>query len=245
MTFVPSEEQMRSQMFLTMQAAEDAFKSISAYLGGRSVGETISRAVDQDDASGAYAALQVICKECDGIAVFKDYERRYHDPEDTCKCSHITLDEFNVSPEVAAIYRAVHADRAAKHHCYCGKPGNPGPHKKNGLCGCPSCHGEIEDADCICPEKVFESDVIIEGTRTATVSRSEVDDLWKVVEAHSKALALLTTHTRFNHFTAITGLREEIKRHVGRVACSQCPGTGWVSRDERCQSCRGKGFVNL
>jgi len=61
-----------------------------------------------------YSSLQVICKVCDGIAVFEDYERRYQYPADTCKCPHIVLDEFNVSPEVAAIYRGVHAIRAAQ-----------------------------------------------------------------------------------------------------------------------------------
>jgi hypothetical protein len=250
MTFVPTEEQMRSQMFLTMQAAEGAFKSISAYLGGRSVGETIARAVDQDDASGAYAALQVICKECDGIAVFKDYERRYHDPEDTCKCSHITLDEFNVSSEVAAIYRSVHADRAAKRHCYCGKPGNPGPHMMGGPCGCPSCHGEIEDADCICPEKVFtgsvriKGDLIVENTLSTVdaMAVNDIDNVRSEIVAIKKALGIIGSFAQFNDPPAF-GMKPSKQIHylVGQQSCN-CVGTGWAARDEQCKDCRGRGY---
>jgi hypothetical protein len=83
----PSEAEMRVQMFNTMGAIARMANAVTDYLtADKKPSETAT-------SDHSYADLQVMCKECDGVAVFEDYSRQYHSPEDTCKCPHITLDD--------------------------------------------------------------------------------------------------------------------------------------------------------
>ena len=84
---------------------------------------------------------------------------------------------------------------------------------------------------------------------TAPVSAlvSELAEIRKTLEKHKKALAIIGTYAKFESGAhgSPPRPREVVKELAGLASCNQCVGTGWLDRDERCQSCRGNGYVSL
>lgn len=108
---VPSEDQMRAQMFKTMAALERwALTSIDFMTADKQPCE------QEEKTPGPvldYSALKAICKRCNGVMMFEDYNRQFNSPEDTCTCEATTMDDVDVSPVVKAVYKAIFERRIA------------------------------------------------------------------------------------------------------------------------------------
>lgn len=252
---MPSEEQMRTQMFKTMVALEKAATSFTDYFDG--FGDTPPKAPGVEQPVSAYSALRAICKSCQGVVKFEDYTRQFNSPEDTCTCDFVLLDNIDVPPDVRAIYIAIHAARACPPIVACPRCKRPSvvndPTKL-----CSSCLRSAQNmnwknannADYFFKGNVVVTgDLLVKGEHSSVESRSvpgpmqsELEDIRKQIADHRKAIAILSTFAQFKDSFFGTKPDRAVQRLVGLKSCS-CVGTGWVARDEQCKQCSTSGYL--
>jgi hypothetical protein len=88
---MPSEEQMRTQMFKTMVALGRMADAVADHLtADKQPCETATTEPSEPPGPGFdgidYGSVRVQCKRCEGLIQFKDYVRDYNSIDDTCTC---------------------------------------------------------------------------------------------------------------------------------------------------------------
>ena len=75
---------------------------------------------------------------------------------------------------------------------------------------------------------------------------SKLDELGKVVAKHHQALALIATFGAFKDKHAFgTQPIRALANLLGLKACKDCVGTGWIARDESCDTCKQSGYIKV
>lgn len=217
----PTEAQMRLQMFNTMKAAEDAFKAIYEHLTPKDQEPAPQQNCFCGDPSkpGPHRADQICgCAYCDGGLTEAD-----------CSCPEVEVRE----PRAAITHEVVCVCRSCKHEVHYVdfmRDYNSG----RDTCTC--------DMGCEDPDLPPNMRVSLYQSQMMRGLRGELEGM-------HKSIALLATYASLQvpgpYGPETSTVRETIKRHNGLAACNQCPGTGWIARDERCRSCNGQGFANL
>ena len=111
-------------------------------------------------------------------------------------------------------------------------------------------------------EQMFKTMVALEGAAIAATAyfesmgrpaepvesppepNEEIEQLGRVITKHHQALSILATFAEFKDsgFFGATP-RGLMISMLGMRACSDCVGTGWLSRDEGCKPCRATGYI--
>ncbi len=226
---MPSEEQMRTQMFKTMVALEKAATSFTDYFDGfgdappKAPGVEHSEAVLQEKrtrvsegGSCDHSRTQIQCKIC---AKWIATDVTPNPPG--VDYSTLLAECGNCS----GLVRIVNCERqwnSPEDTCTC----NPG----------------IEDL--LVPPDVkqfYRRNIDPQGP---TGPPADLTEIHKTLEAHRKALAIIGV---FGGFENVGFSQMEPGRRVrdlaGLTACRECIGTGWIARDETCSNCKQQGYI--
>jgi hypothetical protein len=249
---VPTEDEMRTQMFNTMAALGRMANAVTDHLtADKQPCETATEVPD-------YSSLRAICKNCQGVVQFEDYNRNFNSTEDTCTCAPSTIDDVDIPPNVKAIFVAVHAARACPPIVACPKCKRPTVvNDPTRLCTLCLSNAQRKgwkkagsDADYFLDGNVvIQGDLMIKGTQTVIDSEiiedcPQFDEILKQLASHRKALAIIGTVGGFENVSF--GQSEPgrlVRSLVGLSACRECLGTGWLARDETCKTCAQNGYT--
>jgi len=251
---VPDEDQMRTQMFKTMAALERWADASVEFLKAEDVKQPKQAPGPVLD----YSALRAACKNCQGVVEFEDYTRQFNSPNDTCTCAPSTIDDVDIPPNIKAIFEAIHKARSVPPIMACPKCRRPSVVQDPTLL-CTLCLSQDTNKNWRKEKDAkyfFEGDVVIkgdlrvEGTSTAVASQAtaplptEVEVLQRMVNDHHRALALIVTFGQFKD-AGFFGTKPDhaIARLIKLKACENCVGTGWVARDETCDQCKRRGYI--